>query len=188
MEQVNYFQAARYCGKAFTLAKKEANTALLATTYAVKAQLALNRGAIPLALKYADTSEHLLKETVDRDLALYALASIARVHQKLENYERAEQNFLELLDSAFEGERVLAIGNVLLELAFLYEVSQNLEKAATCYRAARAVGFELPSRMQVKSRQAERRFRISYSSKQIEDILARPAVDWRQTVRYLLSR
>jgi tetratricopeptide (TPR) repeat protein len=138
-------------------------------------------------VSHAQTSERLLRETIDRDLSLYALATIARVHQKVGDYERAERNFLELLDSAFEGERVSAVGNVLMELALLYEDAEKQEQAANCYRTARTIGLELPSRMQVKARQAERRFRLRHTSEAVDQILRQPSVDWRENVRTLLS-
>jgi len=180
--------ADRYCSRAAGLARDHADTSLLATTFAIKAQIASARGNEKLALKHAERGAALIRQIVDRDSSLYILASLARVHAKTGEFNRAELVYLEVLDTALEGERIMPLGNALIEIASLYAMAQDLSRAAACYAVARSIRGELPSRLQAKCRRAEREFHRIHPAALSGSGHAPIQQPWKQVLRALIDQ
>jgi len=158
--------------EALRLARSINDPAFIATARVVQARLAFASSNPRLAAHRSRQAEKLLPECADRSGAMFVYQNLIILSRESGNIPKSLGLTLELLHSSIERHQVVHAGWALLELAPLYEQTQQLAMSARCYLGAMKIHAEYSTRQRTRANTAFSHFKKRHEEEEVTTTLS----------------
>jgi hypothetical protein len=158
--------------EALRLCRPEKDPLFIATVRVVQARIAFASANIRLARLRSAQAEQLLPQFEDRSGSLFIYQLLAISCRELDDQERRLGFTRKLLQLGIERNQVVHAGWSLLELAQIYEQTNQFELAARCHAGAMKVHTEYATRHRSRATTGYNQFKRKHETPEIAPLFA----------------